>query len=151
MKLAYAGALALIGAILLRPLAHPDRHRIKGWWLAAPVALLTLVAMVRLATAPEANLPALAFGTTWRECPLRVAALSLPIFAGLVWAMRDQAPIHPRIAGALTGLTAGATAAAIYAVACTETSPAFVLAWYSLGIVIPAAIGATLGPRLMRW
>jgi hypothetical protein len=38
-----------------------------------------------------------------------------------------------------------------YALACAEPSPAFVAAWYTLGILATGALGAALGPRVLRW
>ena len=38
-----------------------------------------------------------------------------------------------------------------YALSCTELSPAFVAIWYSLGIALAGALGAVLGPRILRW
>jgi hypothetical protein len=51
----------------------------------------------------------------------------------------------------MAGLTAGALGAAIYALHCGETGGAFVLVWYSLGMVTPALAGLVLGRRLLRW
>ena len=56
-----------------------------------------------------------------------------------------------RAATAIARLFAGALGAAGYALACTETSPGFVAAWYSLGIGLTAALGAIVGPRVLRW
>jgi hypothetical protein len=82
---------------------------------------------------------------------LRIVALSLPITAAIGWAVRRQAPVRLRQAGAAVGLAGGAISASLYALACTETSSAFVLVWYSAGIALSTAIGALLGPRAMRW
>jgi len=67
------------------------------------------------------------------------------------WAVRRQAPVHLGRAGAAVGMTAGAVAASIYALACVESSSTFVLVWYSAGIALSSAIGAMFGPRLLRW
>ena len=49
------------------------------------------------------------------------------------------------------GLLAGAVGAFGYAFACEEASPAFVAAWYTLGMLMAGALGALLGPRVLRW
>ena len=49
------------------------------------------------------------------------------------------------------GLLAGSVGAFGYALSCPEASPAFVAAWYTLGIVITGGVGAALGPRVLRW
>ena len=56
-----------------------------------------------------------------------------------------------RFTGAVLGLFAGAMAALVYTLHCPELSPAFLVVWYSLGMLIPAAVGAALGERLLRW
>jgi hypothetical protein len=91
------------------------------------------------------------WGHSWRVCPWLVLGFSLPALAGSFWALRQLAPTRPRAAGAAAGLLAGALAASGYALTCMETSPAFVAIWYSLGIVASGALGALLGPRLLRW
>jgi hypothetical protein len=68
-----------------------------------------------------------------------------------LWALRGLAPTRPRAAGLAAGLLAGAIGAFAYALACHEVSVAFVALWYSLGIALSGALGALLGPRLLRW
>jgi hypothetical protein len=84
-------------------------------------------------------------------CPWLIAACAAPIFLALVWALRGLAPTRPRLAGAAAGLAASGLGAAVYAVHCAEPGGAFVLIWYSLGILLPTAVGALIGPRLLRW
>jgi hypothetical protein len=38
-----------------------------------------------------------------------------------------------------------------YALYCPEMAAPFVAIWYLLGMLIPAAAGAVLGPLLLRW
>lgn len=152
MKMAYAGALALAAgwwtARLSRPAAPITRPR--------RVTLLVLLAMVvaggaSLALTPtDARLDAL-LGKSWSTCPWRVMALSLPALAGSLWAVRGLAPTRPRTAGFAAGLLAGSVGAFGYALSCPEASPAFVAVWYTLGIAFTGAVGAALGPRLLRW
>ena len=80
-----------------------------------------------------------------------LVALSIPIFAGLLWSFRRLAPTHFRAAGAAAGLSAGGWAATIYCLHCPEVSAIFVLTWYTLGIALAASVGALMGPRLLRW
>ncbi|MGQ3095938.1 MAG: NrsF family protein, partial [Roseateles sp.] len=69
----------------------------------------------------------------------------------LLRAARGLPVVNPRRAGAAAGLLAGCTATAGYALACTETSAAFVAVWYSCGLLASMALGAWLGPRWLRW
>ena len=109
------------------------------------------IGIVELARTPRGEWLAMWLGKTWMVCPWLVLALSAPIFVGLLWSFRKLAPTRLRAAGAAAGLSAGAFAATIYCLHCPEVSAIFVLTWYSLGIVLAAAIGALVGPRLLRW
>jgi hypothetical protein len=84
-------------------------------------------------------------------CPWSVFLLSLPALAATLALLRQRAPTRLRAAGAAAGLFAGALGAAGYALSCTEESAAFVAVWYTLGIVLSTALGALLGPRVLRW
>ena len=65
--------------------------------------------------------------------------------------MRGLAPTRPVRAGAAAGLLAGALAATAYTLHCPESQAPFLAVWYLLGILAPAAAGALVGPRLLRW
>lgn len=151
-KMAYAGALALAA----------------GWWTArlsrpaAPIALprrvtaLVLLAMVVVGGFSLASTPAGArldavLGESWSTCPWSVLVLSLPGLAGSLWAVRGLAPTRPGAAGFAAGLLAGSLGAFGYSLSCPEASPAFVAIWYTLGIAFTGAVGAVLGPRVLRW
>jgi hypothetical protein len=62
-----------------------------------------------------------------------------------------MAPTRLRLAGAAAGLLAGGVAATVYGLHCQEMTAAFVVTWYSLGVAASVAVGALLGPRLLRW
>lgn len=65
--------------------------------------------------------------------------------------MRGLAPTRLALAGAASGLLAGALGALVYALHCTEIAAPFLGIWYVIGMLIPTAIGALLGPRMLRW
>jgi hypothetical protein len=46
---------------------------------------------------------------------------------------------------------AGGVGATVYGLYCQETAAAFVATWYTLGVAACAAVGALLGPRILRW
>jgi hypothetical protein len=119
--------------------------------LAAPVIVIWLMAAYTLTTAAPDDRLALMLGQTWAVCSLLIAMLSLPVFAGTLWAMKGLAPTRPALAGAAAGLLAGAVATAVYALHCPEMAAPFLATWYLLGMAIPAVVGALLGPRLLRW
>lgn len=152
MKLAGSLAVAAMALRAVRELARPVGGAIP---LSAPIGLVALmlagIAIGQLSAAPSQDGVTLWQGASWQSCSLYIAALSLPLMAGIGWALRQQAPVDLRRAGAVAGLAAGSLAAAIYALACSEHSAAFVLLWYSLGIAAATGIGALLGPRFLRW
>ena len=49
------------------------------------------------------------------------------------------------------GLFAGAAGALAYAMHCPELEVPFLGAWYVAGMLIPTALGALLGRRLLHW
>lgn len=113
-----------------------------GVWLVGAAALI--------AAQPEAR-PALLFGQSWLSCPWLIASLSLPVLGAGFIAMRGQAPTRPARAGAAIGMLAGGTGMLAYVWHCPELATPFIAVWYALGALIPTAIGAWLGPRLLRW
>jgi hypothetical protein len=151
-KLALPAAL-LGGALLVTTrLARPGVAVGSGWaTLAAPVIAVWLVALGLLLSVSANSRWALVLGETWRVCPLNIALLSIPTFLCVFWAIRGLAPTRLRLAGGAGGLLAGSMATLAYSLHCPEMSVAFWAVWYVLGMLIPTAIGALLGPRLLRW
>jgi len=151
-KLAYCAALAVAALVLAARMARPGA-RAAGWSMALVLPLLAmwLLAALALNGATGAERDALVFGTTWRACAFSIALLSLPLFAGFLWAMRGLAPTRPALAGATAGFLSGAAAALIYSLHCPELGAPFLGIWYPLGMLIPAAAGAIIGPRTLRW
>jgi hypothetical protein len=82
---------------------------------------------------------------------LSIAFVALPVLAALLWTLRDMAPTRPALTGALSGFGAGALAAMLYSLHCTENSFAFFAIWYSTGMGLSAILGAVLGTRFLRW
>jgi hypothetical protein len=77
--------------------------------------------------------------------------LSLPILAGSLLALRHGAPSRPAFVGALAGVMSAALGATLYAAHCTDDSPLFVAAWYTVAVVVMAALGAAIGNRVLRY
>lgn len=152
MKWLYTISLAVLALAVTAHVARPDAPRLgRLWLLALPVAVLAAIALGELLTAPVALWQPMWLGVSARQCSLRVAALSLPVFGGLLWSFRSLAPSNLRAAGAAAGLCAGAFAATIYGLHCPEVKAVFVVTWYTLGMAAASAFGALVGPRLMRW
>ena len=151
-KLAFCAGLAAAALAVAARLGRPGaRTAGVASILAVPLLAMWLLAVLALGSATGSEREALVFGTTWRSCPFNIAFLSLPLFAGLLWAMKGLAPTRPALAGAAAGFLAGAAAALIYSLHCPELGAPFLGIWYPLGMLIPAAAGALVGPRLLRW
>jgi hypothetical protein len=80
-----------------------------------------------------------------------VALISAPAFVASLWLMRRLAPTRPALAGAAAGLLASGLGATVYGFFCQETSAAFTAIWYTSAMLVWPAVGAILGPRLLRW
>jgi hypothetical protein len=149
------GVPALLGMASLAAVQRLGRPGMRlgnlGVALAAPVVLLWLLAGVVLVEADPGERTGLVLGSTWRTCPLNIAMISLPLFIASFWAMKELAPTRLALAGAVAGLLAGALAAVVYTFHCPEMEAPFLAVWYVAGMAIPAAVGAWLGPRLLRW
>ncbi len=151
-KLAFAAALATAGLMLLRRMGRPGMAVGRtAAWLAVPPLLLWALAAFALAQVPSAERLPLVLGSTWRTCPFNIAALSVPAFVAGFWALKGAAPTRLAWAGAGAGLLAGALGALVYALHCPEMAAPFLAVWYLAGMAIPTALGAFLGPRLLRW
>lgn len=151
LKLAYTGALAgaagWLAARLARPGASDDSPRRA---VAAAVVAMAVIGVASLVSTPGDTL-AQVLGYSWTTCPLSVLLLSLPALAAALWALAGLAPTRPAYAGFAAGLLAGSVGALGYSLSCPEPSPAFVAVWYTLGILLTGALGAAVGPRLLRW
>jgi hypothetical protein len=119
--------------------------------LLLPIAAIWLLAMLALASAPPSARVALVLGDSSTACVVNIAILAAPTFVAAFWAMKGLAPTRPALAGAFSGLLAGAAGALVYAWHCPEMAAPFIATWYLLGIAGPAVVGALLGPVLLRW
>ena len=153
VKLAFPLSLSWLALLAVTRLARPGVPLGRlPLALAAPVAVIWLMALAQLAGASDAaTREELLYGDSWAECPLNIATLSVPMFVGAFWALRALAPVQPMLAGATAGLLAGAVAASAYALHCPEMAPPFLAIWYVAGILIPAAVGSLIAPKLLRW
>jgi hypothetical protein len=152
MKIGYAAATGLSAAVLLARLARPAaKLGLAAVVVAAPLALVVAMALVRFAQAPVGDHRDLLMGHSSMICPWRILLIGLPVLAGAVWAVRGLAPTRLLPAGIAAGVCAGGIGAAVYAVACNETSAPFLAIWYTLGIAAVTALGALAGSRLLRW
>jgi hypothetical protein len=152
VKFAFVASLAAGGWIAATRLARPGAS-LAGVpaALLAPLLAIWVLAAVALVGADASQRTALVLGQTWSACPLNIAVLSAPVLAAAMWGMRGFAPTRPALAGAAAGLFAGAAGAVVYAFHCPELAAPFLGIWYVLGMLVPTAVGAILGPLVLRW
>lgn len=152
IKAGYTTALAACGFALTLRLGRPGARLGPAAAIAPMIfAALAVLAAVELLTAPPGKMPGELMGSSWRACPFLILAISAPAYAVVVWALRGMAPTRLRLAGAAAGLLAGGVGATVYGLHCQESSAAFVVIWYSLGVAASVGLGALLGPRVLRW
>ncbi|WBU64941.1 DUF1109 domain-containing protein [Paracoccus aerodenitrificans] len=126
------------------------KSRPYGLLLLWPLWLPVLAAAgLFLLTMPDEGLAAAILGSSWRTCLASIPFLALPIGVGAFVALRRIVVTAPERDGLIAGLTAGAFAAAIYALHCNEDAPAFYTVWYSAGILICGIVGRYTGRHVL--
>lgn len=152
IKMLWLAALMVCSLYGLFRLARPGMsagHSAVGIGLAL-LAMLSL-GLVQLLQTDSAARNAQWMGVSWEECAINIAALSLPVLAALLWALRQLAPTRPALTGAVAGMLAGSLAASIYSLHCPETSFTFFAIWYVAGMALSTGLGTVLGARWLRW
>jgi hypothetical protein len=151
-KLAFPLLMAVAATLVAAQLAIPGASTRLAWLpLIAVYAVIWVVALAVLVTAPPDARLALLFGHTWSSCPVYIALLSVPSYLALTWAMRGLAPTRLPLAGMAVGLLSGAIGTLVYVLRCPEMSVPFWALWYSIGMVIPVLTGGLLARVSFRW
>jgi len=152
LREAYCATLGSLGVLAVARLARPGiRLGVVPAGIGAVVVAMWTFAALILLMAPAQDRTHLLLGATAAVCPFLITLVAAPLFVAFVWAVRGLAPTRLRSTGAALGFAAGSFGALAYSLHCPELAAPFVGVWYLLGMLIPTAIGATLGPRLMRW
>ena len=152
MKWAYALGVSAAALSLCARLARPEgAPGALPFLLGVPLLMLGAIALMEVAGLPADERRALWLGRTALMCPWIIGALAIPIFVAALWALRRLAPTRQRLAGFSAGCLAGAAAAGLYAIHCDETAAAFVVSWYTAGILLPGLVGVLIGSRVLRW
>src|SRR5258708_2747502 len=112
LKGAFTSTLGWAAFLLAEALGRPGGRVGQGWWgLAAPVLVALALAASETVEAPARHRGELWLGQTAAQCPLVILALSVPAFAGVIWAYRRFAPTRLRLAGCAAGLLAATVGA----------------------------------------
>lgn len=148
----YCAVLGILGFVTAIRLARPGL-RLGLAPMGIPVAIIAMwvLAVVTIVAASPQNRGRLILGHTAGGCPFLIALVAAPLLIAFLWVMRSLAPTQLRWAGAASGFAAGSIGALVYTLHCPELAAPFLATWYLLGMLIPTAIGAWLGPRLLRW
>lgn len=151
-KFAYTAIFAVVGGIAALNLARPGGTlRLQVIGLAVLVLLVGAGGLVQLILMGPDQMGHLVMGNTALRCPFYIVALSAPIYAAVIFAMRRAAPTNPTLAGFAAGLFAGGAGVWVYAFHCTENGMPFIAIWYTAGVLATALIGAVIGRFALRW
>lgn len=144
--------LGLVALWLARGMARPESRAGAQWAVVVAMVLAGALALAQgILAAGFAGLVAALDTPNLITCFVSIPVLSALPMAAAFWAMKSGAPANPRLAGVAAGLLAGAGGTAIYSLHCPEDSLLFFLPAYGGSMLIVAAAGALLGPRLLRW
>lgn len=144
-------ALGITSFIMLRALAVPGAKLPRPALLAVAPILGIAAVVVEMFALPSAAWPMAQTGKNALVCLTYIPIIGLAPIGALIIALRNAAPTHPAVAGAVAGLVAGGISATLYAAHCTDDSPLFVMTWYPLAIAMLVVLGAVLGRIFARW
>lgn len=151
LKLLFAIAVIGAGVAYLVPSVQPGREARRRFRLVlVPFIAITVGAVADVAFGAAAVSHSLMAGQ-WVLCLYCIPLFAVVPFALLIWALRRGAPTDLARTGTIAGAVAGAVGAAAYAFHCPDDSIPFITLWYGASIALCAAVGAKLGPRVLRW
>jgi len=152
VKLLFTLSLIGVGAALLERLMRPGQDGRKLFaFVFLPFLIVVCAGVASLVFGQPMAWGRMMFGMQWATCLLCIPLFAVVPFAALIWALRKGAPTNLRRAGAIAGFVAGALGATAYAFHCPDDSVPFIAIWYGTLVALCGAIGAMLGPRLLRW
>jgi hypothetical protein len=152
LKFVVTLALAISAIVVSLHLSRPEAS-LKGWaWLLLIPAGILATAIASEMMMPQ-RLPMMTrlIGSNSRVCMTAIPLMSLPLLAAALFGLRHGAPTRPAVAGAIAGLLSAGLAATLYASHCTDDSPLFVATWYTISTALVTAVGALVGPRVLRF
>jgi hypothetical protein len=152
VRLSFPLAIIATAMKLAERLGRPGAS-LKLAWVAVtlPIATMLIVASgILLLVSPGYRLQ-LVLGTTWRVTTVNIVVLSIPSLAAIMHAMRQLAPTRLALAGAGSGLLAGAQGLLVYSLYSPEMAVPFWAIWYILAIAVTTSLGAISGPLILRW
>lgn len=152
IKQAITLALAGAGIALAVRLCQPGRGAgALRLLLALPVAFLVTAIGWDLVSNGLNQASTRLFGENYWRCLLTIPLFALPSLVILMAVLARGAPVDPGRTGFLAGLGAAGLGASVYALHCTDDSPLFILAWYTLAALFVGLLGRWAGGRFLRW
>ncbi len=135
-----------------RALSRPDDawRKTMPYLTVAPI-LIAVAVMVELFLLPPDIWSAKVIGRNSMVCLTYIPLIGIGPLVIFLAVLRHGAPTRPTVAGAVSGMLAGAIAATLYAAQCTDDSPLFVATWYTIAIAILAMLGAVGANSVARW
>lgn len=152
IKIVFPSLLTGLATLAWWSSLHPGyRFKVACLIAAACVGVYWVTSLAVVLPTDSQTWNAELWGNTWLECMAYIAYLSIPMSLCLVWITRRYGVLQPAWSGFLCGLVAGTAAAALYSLHCREPGLLFLGSWYLLGALVPAVLGAILGPSLLAW
>ena len=153
MKFGFTAVVGALGVAATCRLARPGATLRPTFWIAAaaPFTVIAAMAIFEILAAAPADRAAVWLGGSWKSCPVWILVISAPVLLAVTLSMRRFAPTRPVLTGMVLGMAAGGVGATVYGLHCQENAAAFLATWYVLGMAIVGAIGAAIGPRVLRW
>jgi len=154
VKLLFALSVIGTGALLLNKSMRPGLEDATNWTMVLfPFLAALAVAFAVLLGQPQAWRELLRGATTVSSvrCLVLIMSFAAIPLAAVIYALRQGAPTRLKLCGGIAGIVAGGIGAAAYAFNCASDTIPFIAIWYSAAIIICAAIGSQLGPRVLRW
>ena len=151
-KIVFAVSVIATATVFLPRLARPGvPMRTLPKFLLVPFAAIVTSAAVALASRDYSAWPDMMLAADSVTCVVSIPLLPAMPLAFVIWALRMGAPTDSAHAGEAAGLVAGGLAALACAFPCVDEALPAIALWYGLPIAVCAAVGAKLGPRLLRW
>jgi len=151
VRLAFVAGVVSCACSFVRDLSVPGRPlRRPSVFAMAPFLFVGVLALHELSSIRFDDWPRHS-GHAWLTCLWQIGVLAVPAFAILAFAVRHLAPTHLRRAGFSIGLASGGIGAMGYTLHANSDPLFFSLAAYFSAILVIAAAGAILGPKILRW
>ncbi len=151
LKATFSAVFAAAALPIAARLARPGRS--VGVWVVAAFAIglvCVLVSGFMMMPPVENELGGLVGGVV-PIAFLIIPALATPAAIVIFSWYKRNAPTRLALAGASVGAMSGGLGAMAYALVCPVDDMGFVSVWYGAAIVLCTAVGALVGPRILRW